>query len=1690
MVSTAVDAPLCTEILPWLTSAHNKMTPMLDTKRIRISTPAQLRDYYTDLVNSNSVVSITTQLLQAVERGAVPPLTFAPWLGVSKSPKVIREALTQNKSVLVRKLAIKQLELGLCSSRWKETWGGIGGTAGVLHIFKDLSVLEIRQACEAIGRCAKGKDLNEKRACYTELFKGLHPSAFPDALFKTTDRRPLSKYYGLLVPACSEESIEEATSMNMKGVWRHARARGLFRNHPESMRRKYLQYLDGEHTKAFNEQDLKSLIKQFPSVNTPERGFSATMEFSRTILRTLAKSESSQMDDNFFINELIRPLLKRAVKRHAKWENVLEIVHLTMQYMEAHPTAGKEITHTVDDVSHLIAQCWSRRPQLFETQLRRLCSHPLFGTSSLERLQDWDSFLQRISPGRRYSLLRLVLQESTGLDLNVDADLKRIKGSLSYELLNSLGPEQALSLSSRLRKARGDEDLVEPGNSNSVLYVASTHGGHNGDPDIYEIVLQHSSGNEEEAQKLATIYLQDRKKKAASASQPEDRGFHARSALFAAIGSGSLVIYQETIEWTKRFLRDPRTIREMYPRFYPKESSRLLSGAPEPLGSQFSMSELRHRVEKANAILLNMFEMACTALCEPSFSSGDWEGTFNLFSTVIQDRINLSPTIKNIYKASYEDVYHSLWEPTIPMLISIEEKANQEDFERLGANSLRGILGCMARSMIELESKDMSTVTFFDNLAKSRDELWVKLRSRLYPITAALPTPFPRGLPIQYLTAPWNINMENLGGCAPYLASRVQATLFPDPAAALLSVPTEGDWHKAIGVFVDSYPYALQLHIPSSIQKAEKEKRVKKVWDFAISSLSQSRMDGEEAVRFWSCQKPEYLKEWPPQELALENCATWPLIPETANPLEPCEWNPFTSGRPNFRKRDLGKLTYIDLSLAVLEQTRFQPTVHHKLESVPPQVPGLEVSAHTMWNSSRKMGEGGVLSALLYLDTRYVSDNHLLEGPFPTEYEPRYPVLYLDDEFLSSDIPNPFTAVRSIRGHLNSIPPPMLAQLVQSVVRALDATDEDSSTYQTIHEVVMTLIVRLGESDRPDLATEVAIRTVLHKPKSSSWHRSLLKPSLFRRLAASDAQACFKEFAYQIFDKLQARDGEAEVSGERESDSGSGLRPRETAEQYTSKPFVKVTTQKFLAQLLEGTEFVDEDYALSILSSLYQMTSHIDVHLNLVKALLSMLKFGSSSYSNDILAVLERTLHLAGSLNEREPLTEMDWAQSEETLLLPQIQEDVSNISSSSSPILAALMSHFRNAPNDIKQLQAFVDRIILPTVLRFKQQTNRWIALFLRKYGIENTAQRELKIPLIPRDFSVSLLLLSADNTRVRYLPRTVLEEYVTYITFNIAPSASIRQLNRRLLEDPALKSQNDVKTWLGLYGRGLEVVKHVRIFELPSKLGIDVLSTMHAAITPRLVQEQFLRLFTAVLWNDTPTYTLLEDYLTHRFSKGDYLIQPWWHPHGKAIVKAMVAYVNTIRTSDWERNPKRKPFVLPDTFPWRLLLLDYPWPDRCDKIKDRERKCEAFANQLKSIIDEISGSLCGKSLSQLKSYLSLDPVSSKSVDRAEKKIGRCTIFYGKRDPLHDALIHNRGLTAIYLGSITKTRLSSVTASELLRVEVASYLVEMVEDFDDIDKVLKEKLKQLLDSWKSCENEDVRRMGWTLKERCFPDSG
>ncbi|KAF2105774.1 hypothetical protein BDV96DRAFT_592041 [Lophiotrema nucula] len=218
--------------------------------------------------------------------------------------------------------------------------------------------------------------------------------------------------------------------------------------------------------------------------------------------------------------------------------------------------------------------------------------------------------------------------------------------------------------------------------------------------------------------------------------------------------------------------------------------------------------------------------------------------------------------------------------------------------------------------------------------------------------------------------------------------------------------------------------------------------------------------------------------------------------------------------------------------------------------------------------------------------------------------------------------------------------------------------------------------------------------------------------------------------------------------------------------------------------------------------------------------------------------------------------------------------------------------------------------------------------------------------------------------------------------------------------------------------------------------------------------LQKTFLTHFTHLLLTDSPHYTHLSQLLP--------LLEPpfenphldqWqlWTERLRPVVEAIIAYTSSLRTREWERDPYRHPSVLPDMFPLRLWLLPYPGIPSSNPAgaEEREKKCKNFADQITVLTNRLAGTLYHSKLSQIKDAL-------KRVKEPE----------------------DRARIACYLGDVRKTTLSWLSMQDLLRVEVAAHLLEGVE-IEGLKKELRERVNELVRSWRGAGDEGVRKLGW-----------
>lgn len=253
----------------------------LNLTLLRDLQPAQLAQELRQLLLKHSDSSISTTLLADVEQGSVPATVVSLWLSVSKSPVALADALLQSHSVLARRFAILRFGKTLRSSEWRNIWNHLGGVEGLLSVFAELSVEDVKLLAMAIGRCSKGQKDQEKQEQVTKLLCGLLPSLHPGAPYRSHDERPLHCHYAKMVPACSADFIRTLLSQQSHPLLGCFSIDGLLHTQYDVVRRLVLNAIfNGGNDLNDLPEYLESLLQRMPPSPSVEPGMSASMFFS------------------------------------------------------------------------------------------------------------------------------------------------------------------------------------------------------------------------------------------------------------------------------------------------------------------------------------------------------------------------------------------------------------------------------------------------------------------------------------------------------------------------------------------------------------------------------------------------------------------------------------------------------------------------------------------------------------------------------------------------------------------------------------------------------------------------------------------------------------------------------------------------------------------------------------------------------------------------------------------------------------------------------------------------------------------------------------------------------------------------------------------------------------------------------------------------------------------------------------------------------------------------------------------------------------------------------------------------------------------------------------------------------------------------------------------------------------------
>ena len=594
-----------------------------------------------------------------------------------------------------------------------------------------------------------------------------------------------------------------------------------------------------------------------------------------------------------------------------------------------------------------------------------------------------------------------------------------------------------------------------------------------------------------------------------------------------------------------------------------------------------------------------------------------------------------------------------------------------------------------------------------------------------------------------------------------------------------------------------------------------------------------------------------------------------------------------------------------------------------------------------------------------------------------------------------------------------------------------DRQPEDDILERLSYEVLL----KLANSGNPELAQPLILQTILDRPDASGWHRQFLSISFMQRLCAKDAHNMLLTFAAAIGEKL-----------EEQSYVRVGDKP--------APSLVKVTTVKYLAQLLDHPKFMPADAAVEVLIELFKAGTHRDIRLATLASLLSSLDDMCSGEDNwranplfeKIMGAFETIIPIAGSINESRPLRPEDWVVAEEKLQekLPEVSETTSGL----PPLLAAIL-RVATGRNGLEKLQSeFMTRIILPVLNHSQTDHRKWVALFLKKHKANFTVDDLPPSPISSRIWH---------NLVIYYpelVPEAVLEDWNKYLLMSLTPPEALTTFNTGLKE---LVPANfpELSHWFSLYNK---------------QMGTYVVTSSLLGLIQREWAEPPKISLTRVLEMVLEHGSLyLDDYeqrqdvwnacinSLHHPTKSDYPAEnadairakvETWEKRGRHVIEKFIALI-TEKKAEHARAGKRS--ILPSTTKLQLWLLPYPcFPDAA--VLDEQ--CEGFATDLEEVL---GFHLQGSSALHWPRLVEEASVISKLLNTDEERLR----------------------VGLYLGDLEPSKDETATALNFVKLTLAMHLVEHSQGaFKTPQREETELLRQLRErvkEWYSSPDEETR---------------
>lgn len=392
--------------------------------------------------------------------------------------------------------------------------------------------------------------------------------------------------------------------------------------------------------------------------------------------------------------------------------------------------------------------------------------------------------------------------------------------------------------------------------------------------------------------------------------------------------------------------------------------------------------------------------------------------------------------------------------------------------------------------------------------------------------------------------------------------------------------------------------------------------------------------------------------------------------------------------------------------------------------------------------------------------------------------------------------------IKNSIGHIRSIilklPPTTLTGIAKSML-ATGAERRKKADRQPgddeLESLSYAVLLQVAKGDKPELAQPLILETILDRPDASSWHRQFLSISFMKSLTAKKAQEMLLSFATAIGEKLEEQ-AFVTVGKAKEAPSAP------------PSSLVKITTVKYLAQLLDNAAYISTDTAVEVLTELFRAGTHRDIRLATLESLLNLLEtfckasdtnWRSSPSVEKIFEAIETVVPVLGSINERRPLSEADWAEAQSSGKLPEVSE---------RNRLPPLMNAIFNAPirGGLEMLTGeFVKRFLLPAYKLSQEEQLRWTTLFLSKHAPTIKPDDLPPSPVAPH------MWIYLIQYYTKHIPYAILEDFNKYTIMTMSHPKPIRELNKRLRKDRELVNTPEVVHWLSLFDRKLQSYRKI---------------------------------------------------------------------------------------------------------------------------------------------------------------------------------------------------------------------------------------------------------------------------------------